>query len=96
MADSFDSSTSLDIGFSMLFSPIRRNCARSQRSDRSRHRSSNHDNGEPIIGEKGVRPSSLSSLVLADIRPHSRLSCYSSLVVVESEVGRLAELSSRA
>ena len=51
--------------------------------------SSHHDNGEPIIGEKGVRPSSLGSFVPADIRPHSRLSCYSSLVVVESEVGRL-------
>ena len=45
VADSFHSSASLDVGFSMLFSTTRRKRPRSQRSARSRRRSSNHDNG---------------------------------------------------
>ena len=45
VADSLDSSASLEFGFSMLFSTTRRKRPRSQRSARSRRRSSNHDNG---------------------------------------------------
>ena len=45
VADSFDSSASLDVDFSMLFSTTRRKRPRSQRSARSRRRSSHHDDG---------------------------------------------------